>query len=87
MPYVIPYQKNAFGREMLEKIIVWVSANLSVDQVFTDDQIYEWLASNADDDIWQRLLDLVAVRELPEDVFLSATLERWADQHYAHGQK
>ncbi len=87
MAYITVAEKESFGREMLEDLVGWIEDNLEIDQVFSDEEIFNWLTEVADQDLWDRIKLWIMETEQPEDVFGTTELERWADQHHAYGQE
>ena len=63
-------ENKSFAEEMigispLDTAIEWIKDHMTVDEVFDDDDIKDYVASNFD----------------PEDVFDASNLERWAEEN------
>lgn len=61
----------------------WVADNVSISDIFKDEDIAEAASGFDPEDVFKRseLIDVVAASSLPEDVFPEAELKDWAERN------
>lgn len=72
--------KEAFGRWFLDDILDWINDNLEPDQVWTEDELLDFIVLGPSG-IYKELLAYIAEKEEPEGVFDRDRLAEWAEKN------